>query len=62
MAQVMHIMRLTQDFDPDGIPVLKLQQTYDDDTVAKAEIPIINGRTVEANLYALNKFFEQRKN
>jgi hypothetical protein len=26
--------------------------------VVKSEIPIIVGRTVKANLYALNKFFE----
>jgi hypothetical protein len=54
MAQAMTIMTLTQDFDPDEIPVVKLQQTYDDDMVAKAEIPIIDGRTVKANLYSLN--------
>jgi hypothetical protein len=58
MAQAMPIMTLTQDFDPDEIPVLKLQQTYNDDTIAKAGIPIIDGRTVEANLYGLSKFFE----
>jgi hypothetical protein len=58
MAQAMPAIMLTQDFDPDELPVIKLQQTYDDDTVAKSEIPIIDGRTVEANLYALNKFFE----
>jgi hypothetical protein len=39
-------MMLTQDFDLDEIPVLKLQQMHDDDTIAKAEIPIIDGRTV----------------
>jgi hypothetical protein len=58
MAQAMPIMMLTQDFEPDEIPVLKLQQTYDNDSVVKVEIPIIDGRTVEANLYGLNEFLE----
>jgi hypothetical protein len=28
----MPVMMLTQDFEPDDIPVVKLQQSYDDDT------------------------------
>jgi hypothetical protein len=58
MAQAMPVMMLTRYFDPDEIPVLMIQQNYDDDTSEKLEIPIINGRTVEANLYGLNEFFE----
>jgi hypothetical protein len=61
MAQAMPVMTLTQDFEPDDIPVVKLQQSYDDDTKEKLEIPIIDGRTVEANLYGLNEFFKAAK-
>jgi hypothetical protein len=61
MAQAMPVMTLTQDFDPDELPVLKLQRSYDDDSTERLEIPIIDGRTVEANLYGLNEFFEAAK-
>jgi hypothetical protein len=39
-------------------PLVKLQQTYDDNTTEKVEIPVIDGRSVEANLYGLNEFYE----
>jgi GGDEF domain-containing protein len=38
--------------------MVKLQQTYDDDTKEKMEVPIINGHSVEATLYSLNEFYE----
>jgi hypothetical protein len=50
-----------QDFDPDEIPRIQLQQTYDDDTTKKMEVPIIDGRLVEAALYSLNEFYEAAK-
>jgi hypothetical protein len=58
MAQAMPVITLKQDFDPDEIPLVKIQQTYDDDTQEKMEIPIIDGRSIEATLYALNEFNE----
>jgi hypothetical protein len=61
MAQAMSVMMLTQDIDPEKLPVLKLQQSYDDDSREKLELSIIDGRTVKANLYGLNEFFEAAK-
>jgi hypothetical protein len=58
MAHAMPVRTLTQDFDSDELPMLKLQQNYDDDSEEKFEIPIVDGRTVEANLYRLNEFFK----
>jgi hypothetical protein len=58
--QAMSVISLKQDFNPDKTPLVKLQQqTYDDETKEKLEVPaVIDGRSVEANLYGLNKFNE----
>jgi hypothetical protein len=58
MAQAMTVITLKQDFNPDKIPLIKLQQTYDDDTKEILKIPIIDGHSAEANIYGLNKFDE----
>lgn len=59
MTQVTPVITLKQDFDPDKLPMVKLQQTYDDDKKKKMEIPAIDGRSVEATLYGgLNEFYE----
>jgi hypothetical protein len=58
MVQSSPVISLKQDFDPDEIPMVKLQQTYDEDTKEKMEVPIIEGHSVEATLYSLNEFYE----
>jgi hypothetical protein len=58
MAQATPVVSLKQDFDPDEIPLVKLQQTYDDETKEELEVPVIDGRSAEANLYGLNEFNE----
>jgi hypothetical protein len=59
MAQATTVITLKQDFDSDELPLVRLQQqTYDDGTKEKMEIPSIAGRSVKANLYGLNKFYE----
>jgi hypothetical protein len=52
----MPVISLKQDFDPTELTLVHLQQNYDDDTHEKLETPIIDGRSVEANLYGLHKF------
>ncbi len=39
MAQSSPVISLKQDFDPDEIPLVQVQQTYDDDTKEKLEVP-----------------------
>jgi hypothetical protein len=58
MAQGTPVISLKQDFDPTELTSVRLQQTYDDDTKEKLETPIIDGRSVEANLYSLREFRE----
>jgi hypothetical protein len=58
MAQSTPIIAIKQDFDPDELPRIRLQQEYDDRTKEKMEVPIIDGRSVEANLYSLNEYLE----
>jgi hypothetical protein len=52
MAHGMPVISLKQDFDPTKITLVCLQQTYNDDTHEKLETPIIDGRSVEANLWS----------
>jgi hypothetical protein len=58
MAQTTPVIALKQDFDPDEIPLICVQQDYDDGTKEKMEIPIIDGHSVEANLHSMNEFLE----
>jgi hypothetical protein len=58
MAYGTPVISLEQDFDPSDLTLVRLQQTYDDDTRQKLEMPIIDGRSVKANLYGLGKFQE----
>jgi hypothetical protein len=54
---------LKQDFDPDKIPLVKLQQTYDDHSKEELDVPVINGCSIEATLYySLNEFYEAAEN
>jgi hypothetical protein len=44
------VISLKQDFDPHKLSLVSLQQTNHDDTCEKLETPIIDGRSVKANL------------
>jgi hypothetical protein len=52
------VISLKQDFDPTELTSVQLQQTYDDNSREKLETPIIDGRSVKANLYGLREFLE----
>jgi hypothetical protein len=41
MAQSTPVITLKQDFDPDELPMVCLQQDYDDATKEKMEVPVI---------------------
>jgi hypothetical protein len=58
MAQTTPVITLRQDFDPDELPTVRLQQEYDDGTKEKMDVPIIDGRSIEATLYAFNEYLE----
>jgi hypothetical protein len=58
MAQATPIITSKQDFKLDNIKLVKLQQTYDDDSTEKMEVPVIDGLSMEATLYSLNEFNE----
>jgi hypothetical protein len=58
MAHGTPVISLKQDFDPTELSSVRLQQVYDDGTREKLETPIIDGRSVEANLYGLREFLE----
>jgi hypothetical protein len=49
----MPVILLKEDFDPTELTLVRLQQNYDDDTQEKLETPIIDGRSLKANLYGL---------
>jgi hypothetical protein len=55
------VISLKEDFDPTELTLVCLQQTYDDDTHKKLETPIIDGRSIEANLYGRREFREAAK-
>jgi hypothetical protein len=58
MAQTTLVIALKQDFDPDELPTICLQQEYDDGTKENMEVPIIYSRSIEANLYAFNEYLK----
>jgi hypothetical protein len=58
MAHGTPVISLKQDFDPNELTFIRFQQDYDDDTNEKLQTPIIDGRSVEANLYGLREFQE----
>jgi hypothetical protein len=58
MAHGTPVISLKQDFDPNELTLIRLQQDYDDDTNEKLQTPIIDGRSVESNLYGLREFQE----
>jgi hypothetical protein len=58
MAQTTPVIALKQDFDPDELPTVCLQQEYDDGTQEKMEVTIIDGRSIEATLYAFNEYLK----
>jgi hypothetical protein len=58
MAQGTPVILLKQDFDPTELTLIQLQQKYYDVTKEKMGTPIINGCSVEANLYGLHEFQE----
>jgi hypothetical protein len=58
MAHGTPVISLKQDFNPTKLALVRVQQTYNDDTCKKLERPIIDGRSIEANLYSLREFCE----
>ncbi len=58
MAQGTPVISLKQDFDPTELTIIQLQQNYYDGTKEKMGTPIIDGRSIEANLYGLHEFRE----
>jgi hypothetical protein len=58
MAQATPVITIKQDFEPGDIPLVKWQQTYHGHSTEKMEVPVIEGRSIQATLYSLNEFNE----
>jgi hypothetical protein len=51
-----HIIKLESSFKIEGLPKAKLQQNYDNGTVAKSEVLKCNGSSFKGVLYTIRKF------
>jgi hypothetical protein len=47
-----------RDFDPTELPMVRLEQNYEDGSEQKWEVPTADGSSIEATLYVICEFNE----